>query len=195
MDEPLPEALERVLFTAAAIRERVAELGRQICIDYAPPARELTVVAVLNGSILFLADLIRQLPLPLRVDFVGASSYGSGTASAGAVTLTRGIHLDLAGRDVLLIDDILDTGLTLHALGREIARAHPGSLRTCVLLDKPARRRVPIQADYVGFTIADAFVVGYGLDYQERYRNLPYIAVLRPPAGAAGPITLPPAPA
>ena len=164
MSSTPPGTIDRVLFTAPQIQVRVEELGRQIAADYAAAAADLTVVAVLNGSILFLADLIRHLPLPLRVDFVGAASYGDQTSSSGTLVRTKAIRLDLAGRDVLLVDDILDTGLTLHQLGEEIRRARPRSLRTCVLLDKPSRRQIPVSADYVGFAIPDAFVVGYGLD-------------------------------
>lgn len=169
--------LERILISPEDIARRVRELAADINRDFA--GRDTVVVAVLNGTVIFLADLLRHLQLPLRLDFVGASSYGAGTTS-GELSFTRTARLDFRGRDVLLVDDILDTGKTLDRVATHLRSFRPRRLRTCVLLDKKARRRVKIRADYVGFHIPDEFVVGYGLDFAERYRNLPGIAILKP---------------
>ena len=169
--------VEKVLITERQIARRVKSLARQIERDY--QGREILVIALLNGTVLFLADLIRHLNLPLRLDFIGVSSYGSGVTS-GDLVFTKELRLDVRGRDVLLVDDILDTGKTLSRVLPKMQILKPRRIRTCVLLDKPSRRVEKIAPDYVGFTIPDAFVVGYGLDFSERYRNLPFIGVLRP---------------
>ena len=166
-----------VLITKTEIARRVQSLAREIHSDFA--GREMVVVSLLNGTVMFLADLIRHLSLPLRLDFIGVSSYGAGTTS-GELVFTKELRLDVRGRDVLLVDDILDTGRTMK---RVLARLHelkPRQIKTCVLLDKPARRVEKVRADYVGFQIPDLFVIGYGLDYAERYRNLPFVGVLKP---------------
>lgn len=169
--------LERVLLDSAAIDRRVRELGDSISRDYA--GRELLAVGILKGALIFLADLVRRLTVPVAIDFVAVGSYGAGTESSGAVRILKDLEQDIAGRHVLLVEDIVDTGLTLNYL-LEIFRARaPASLRVCVLLDKPERRRVPVPIDYCGFVIPDEFVVGYGLDYNERYRHLADIVVLR----------------
>jgi len=152
-------------------------LARRITRDFR--GRDLVVVPLLTGTVLFLADLIRLLPLPLRLDFLGASSYGAGT-EAGQLVITKELRMSVRGRAVLLVDDILDTGRTLLQMRHRLRELGARSIRTCVLLDKKARRAVPIEADYVGFEIPDVFVVGYGLDFAERYRNLPFVGVLRP---------------
>jgi hypoxanthine phosphoribosyltransferase len=169
--------LGMVLISAAQLKKRVHELSRQIEADYG--GSDLVVVALLNGTVLFLADLIRQLTMPLRLDFIGVSSYGLGTRSHELV-FTKELRLDVHGRDVLLVDDILDTGKTLASVLARLGDLRPRAIRTCVLLDKPSRRVAPVKADYVGFVIPDLFVVGYGLDFAERYRNLPFIGVLKP---------------
>lgn len=169
--------LSDVLITEAQLRRRVNELARAIAHDYA--GKDLTLVALLTGTVVFLADLLRRLELPLRLDFMGVSSYRAGTESHELI-YTKELRLELEGRDVLLVDDILDTGRTLTAVTAKLHSLGPRSLRTCVLLEKPARRAEPLRADYVGFVIPNAFVVGYGLDYAERYRNLPFVGVLRP---------------
>jgi hypoxanthine phosphoribosyltransferase len=169
--------VELVLISEDRIARRVAELARQIEGDYT--GRETVVVALLNGTVMFLADLIRHLSLPLRLDFMGVSSYGLGTES-GDLVFTKELRLDVRGRDVLLVDDILDTGRTLYRVSARLRELQPRRIRTCVLLDKRARRVEPIEADYVGFEIPDLFVVGYGLDFAERYRNLPFVGVLYP---------------
>ena len=169
--------IRTVLLTERQIRRRVRDLAGELTQDYA--GKDLLVVPLLTGTLMFLADLLRHLTLPLRLDFLGVSSYGAGTVS-GHLVLTKELRLEARGRHVLLVDDILDTGRTLAEVQARMAALGPRSLRTCVLLDKPARRREPVQADYVGFVIPDLFVVGYGLDFAERYRNLPFIGVLHP---------------
>ncbi len=173
---PWDANIGEVLISERQIRQRVRSLAEAITNDYA--GKELSVVALLTGTVVFLADLLRDLPLPLRLDFMGVSSYGSETVSK-SMTLTKELRMDIRGREVLLVDDILDTGRTLHLVQKKLRGLRPKSLRTCVLLDKPSRRAQPIQADYVGFIIPDLFVVGYGLDYAEKYRNLPFIGVLK----------------
>jgi hypoxanthine phosphoribosyltransferase len=171
--------IESVLITEAQIASRVAEMTAEIQRDF--KGRELVVVSLLTGTVMFLADLIRHLELPLRLDFMGVSSYGAGTES-GELVFNKELRLDVAGRDVLLVDDILDTGKTIDRVLAKLFVLRPRSLKTCVLLDKPSRRVEKVQADYVGFVIPDKFVVGYGLDYAERYRNLPFVGVLHPQA-------------
>jgi hypoxanthine phosphoribosyltransferase len=158
------------------IAARVVELGRAITRDYAEA--DLVLVGVLQGAIPFIADLMRVLPLDLTVDFLRASSYGPGTTSSRAVRLVADLSVDIADRHVLVVDDIVDTGHTLAALKRELQARGPRSVRTCVLLDKTSRRETDVTVDYVGFTIPNVFVVGYGLDYDGLYRNLPYVAAL-----------------
>jgi hypoxanthine phosphoribosyltransferase len=167
--------IANVLITQDQIAARVAEMTGQIQRDYRN--RELVVVSLLSGTVMFLADLIRHLELPLRLDFMGVSSYGAGTES-GELVFTKELRLDVKGRDVLLVDDILDTGKTMTRVLAKLKALKPRRIRTCVLLDKPARRVEKIRADYVGFEIPDYFVVGYGLDYAERYRNLPFVGIL-----------------
>jgi hypoxanthine phosphoribosyltransferase len=168
-----------ILLTQEQIATRTAELGRQIAADYA--GRPLTLVSVLKGSLPFMADLMREIPLPLRIDLMEVSSYGgTATESSGLVRIIKDLSASIAGEDVLLVEDIIDTGLTLNYLVRYLRGKSPASLRICTLLDKPARRLVDLPVDYVGFEIPDQFVVGYGLDYGERYRNLRFVGVLRP---------------
>lgn len=178
---PVPEIwredLASVLIPEGLIQKRVEELGSIIEKDYT--GKHLTLVALLNGTALFLADLIRRINIPLRLDFIGISSYRNQTVG-GEIVMTKQLQLNLQGSDVLIVDDILDSGATLQKAVDLIQSKEPASLRTCVLLEKPARRTVDIQADYVGFTIPDEFVVGYGLDYADHYRNLPFIGALHP---------------
>ena len=170
--------VEKILFTEEELQKRVAELGAQITADYA--GKNPVLASVLRGSYIFMADLTRQIKLPLTVDFMAVSSYGSGTTSSGQVEIRKDLSDSIEGRDLLIVEDILDSGNTLYYLRRILNARHPASIRICTLLDKPERRTKPIEADYKGFTIPDAFVVGYGLDYDERYRNLPYIGILKP---------------
>lgn len=168
-----------VLLSEAEIRERVAELGRQVSQDYA--GRQLTLVSVLKGSLPFMADLMREISIPVRIDLMEVSSYGgSSTESSGLVRILKDLSASIDGADVLIVEDIIDTGLTLNYLIRYLRGKNPATLRICTLLDKPARRLVDIPVDYVGFTIPDQFVVGYGLDYGELYRNLRFVGILRP---------------
>jgi hypoxanthine phosphoribosyltransferase len=171
--------IERVLISEDKIARRVKQLARQIQRDFA--GRDLVVVALLNGTVMFLADLVRHLSLPMRLDFIGVSSYGEGTTS-GELVFTKQLRLDVRGRDVLVVDDILDTGRTLKRVCATLRAHKPRRLKICVLLEKKARRSEKIRANYVGFSIPDLFVVGYGLDYAERFRNLPFVAVLKPEA-------------
>src|SRR5712691_7490879 len=169
--------VERILITDAQIARRIKLVARDIARDFT--GREMVVVPLLNGTVMFLADLIRNLSLPLRLDFIGVSSYGAGTES-GELVFTKELRLDVRGRDVLLVDDILDTGKTLYRVLGKVEALKPRRLKTCVLLNKAARRVEEVEPDYVGFQIPDYFVVGYGLDFAERYRNLPFVGVLYP---------------
>ncbi|MBI3912385.1 MAG: hypoxanthine phosphoribosyltransferase [Armatimonadetes bacterium] len=174
----MADALGEILLTEEQIRRRVAELGRQISADYA--GLELTLVCVLRGAVVFLADLIRHLSLPASIDFMAISSYGSDTQSTGVVRIVKDLDDSIQHRHVLVVEDIVDTGLTLAYLLDNLRNRSATSVRVCALLDKPARRRVPITLDYVGFTLPDCFVVGYGLDFAQRYRGLPHVVVLSP---------------
>jgi hypoxanthine phosphoribosyltransferase len=169
--------VQRVLITEEQIARRLRSLSSEVARDFT--GREMVVVALLNGTIMFLADLIRNLSLPLRLDFIGVSSYGVGTES-GQLVFTKELRLDVRGRDVLLVDDILDTGRTMVRVLGKLRALNPRRIKTCVLLNKASRRVESIEADYVGFEIPDFFVVGYGLDFAERYRNLPFVGVLHP---------------
>jgi hypoxanthine phosphoribosyltransferase len=178
--------VEEVLLGSEQVQARVAELGAQLAADYA--GRDPVLVSVLKGSIIFLADLVRAMPIPLSIDLMEVSSYGASTESSGQVRILKDLSTSIAGREVIVVEDIIDTGLTLNYLLRYLHDKGPASIRICCLLDKPARRLAEIEIDYRGFTIPDRFVIGYGLDYGERYRNLPYIGVLRPSVyGTAAP--------
>ena len=169
--------IQRVLLSERVLRQRVRELGRRISRDYA--GRDILVVAVLRGGVIFLADLIRTLSVPCALDFMAVSSY-EGTTSTGAARLTLDLNKNPEGKHILLVEDVADTGLTLARLRRILKARRVASLRTCALLDKPSGRRVPLKLDYVGFRLPPGFVVGYGLDYEEKYRNLPYVGLLKP---------------
>lgn len=171
------ESIEQQLFSVEAIAQRVQELGQQLSADYAQ--LDPLVVVVLKGSAVFASDLIRQMPISLQVDYIGTSSYGDDTQSCGQVRIVKDIEANLSGRHVLIIEDIVDTGLTLQYLLATLGLREPASLKICALLDKPSRRRAEVPVDYVGFSIDDHFVIGYGLDYASRYRQLPFIGVLK----------------
>ena len=177
--------VEEILLTEEQISERVAQLGAQLEADYA--GRDPVLVSVLKGSIIFLADLIRAMHSSLSLDLMEVSSYGTSTESSGQVRILKDLSKPIEGRDVIVVEDIIDTGLTLNYLLKYLHDKGPASIRICCLLDKPARRLAEIPIDYRGFTIPDRFVVGYGLDYDERYRNLPYIGVLKPSVYGAAP--------
>ena len=175
------------LISAERIAARVAELGARVTEDYRREGAVPHLVCVLKGGCLFLSDLMRAIDLPLRIDLMEVSSYGgNATESSGLVRILKDLSASIEGEDVLIVEDIIDTGLTLNYLIRYLRGKNPRSLRICTLLDKPARRLVEIPVDYIGFTIPDQFVVGYGLDYGERYRNLRFVGVLRPEVYGAG---------
>jgi len=168
--------LKRILIDADELAARVAELGRQIGEDYA--GREPVLVGILTGAVIFLADLMRAIPGPVQCDFMAVSSYGATSRSSGVVKITADLSASVEGRDVVVVEDIIDTGRTIGYLRRNLETRHPRSVRVCALLDKIERREVPVELEYVGFTIPNEFVVGYGLDFAGLYRNLPYLAAL-----------------
>lgn len=175
----LVDDIAEVLVSEDQIRAKVAELGAQLTADY--QGRPLTLVSVLKGSLPFMADLMRAIRIPLTIDLMEVSSYGGAvTETSGLVRILKDLSASIEGKDVVIVEDIIDTGLTLNYLMRYLRGKNPGSLKICALLDKPARRLVDIDIDYRGFSIPDRFVIGYGLDYGEAYRNLPFIGVLKP---------------
>jgi hypoxanthine phosphoribosyltransferase len=173
-------AVGEILVQPDDLSRRVRELGHQITEDYA--GRDLLLVGVLKGAVFFLSDLMREIEVPCEVDFMAVASYGSSTDSSGVVRILKDLDAPIAGRNVLIVEDIVDSGLTLQYLLRNLAARHPASIEVCALLTKPSRREVEIEPRYVGFEIPNRFVVGYGLDHAERYRNLPYVAALVQPA-------------
>lgn len=170
--------IDHVLISEEQLQARIAELGRQLTSDYAD--KKPIFVGVLKGVVMFFTDMVRATPIRCEYDFLAVSSYGSGTATSGTVRMHKDVSSDIAGRHIVILEDILDTGLTLRFVRDHLMAMNPASLKICTLLDKPERRKVDVYADYIGFTIPNEFVVGYGLDYQEEYRNLPFIGVLRP---------------
>jgi hypoxanthine phosphoribosyltransferase len=175
----VPGAPAEVLVSAAELRGRVTDLAAQVTDDYSSAARPLVAISVLKGATLFLADLLRRMPLDIEVDFMSISSYAESGAQSGVVKIVKDLECDISDRDVLIVEDIVDTGLTLNYLRRTLLEREPASLRTVTLLDKAARRIVPVELEYAGFEIPDVFVVGYGLDFQGRYRNAPDILAVR----------------
>lgn len=169
----MDQASRKILFPKETIQKRVREMANQISKDYA--GKELILIGVLKGAFIFMADLIREINIPCRVDFARLASYGAGSESSGKVVLTKDIETSIKDRDILIVEDILDTGLTMQYFVEWLKERNPKSLKTCVFLDKRKRRKVPLEADYVGFTIDDGFVVGYGLDFNEMYRFSPDI--------------------
>ena len=174
----LERGVERTLIEEQTLRDRVAELGLEISDDYA--GRDLLLVGVLKGAVFFMADLMRHLTIPCEVDFMAISSYGASTDSSGVVRILKDLDINIEGRDVLVVEDIIDSGLTLSYLMRTLEARQPASLEICALLTKPGRREIDVPVRYTGFEIPNEFVIGYGLDYAERYRNLPYVGVLDP---------------
>ncbi|KAB3533212.1 hypoxanthine phosphoribosyltransferase [Alkaliphilus serpentinus] len=168
-----------VMISKEEIAHKVKALGEEITNDYSGSGKELVVIGVLKGANVFLGDLIRQIDLPILVDFIAVSSYGLSTETSGVVKILKDLDLDVEGKDVLIIEDIVDTGLTLKYLTENFKSRNIASMKICALLDKPERRKCPIDIDYLGFEIPDKFVVGYGIDYAEKYRNLPYVAVVK----------------
>jgi hypoxanthine phosphoribosyltransferase len=173
---PEESAVGEVLVSAEEVQRRVAELGEQISRDYA--GRSLLLIGVLKGAVFFLSDLMRFIEVPVEVDFMAVASYGSATDSSGVVRILKDLDASIEGRDVLIVEDIVDSGLTLQYLMRNLGSRNPSTLEVCALLTKPERRKVDLPTRYVGFEIPNRFVVGYGLDYDERHRNLPFVAVL-----------------
>ena len=171
--------IQTVLVSEEQLRAKVAELGARISQDYA--GKDLLLVSILKGAVVFMADLMRAVTIPCSIDFMVVSSYGgTNTESTGLVKIVKDLDADLSGREVLIVEDVLDTGVTLSNLVPMLRMRHPNSVKICAILDKPARRKTSITADYRGFEVPDAFVVGYGLDYDEKYRNLPFVGVLKP---------------
>ena len=174
--ETVKDAVGEILIEEDALQARIRELGGEISGDYA--GRELLLVGVLKGAVFFMADLMRELSIPCEIDFMAISSYGAGTDSSGVVRILKDLDENIAGRDVLVVEDIIDSGLTLSYLMRSLKARKPASLEICALLTKPERREVEVPVRFVGFEIPNKFVIGYGLDFAERYRNLPYVGVL-----------------
>ena len=170
--------IQEVLFSEQQLADKVAELGARISADYA--GKDPLIVSVLKGSYVFMADLTRRISIPCNVDFMAVSSYGAGTKTTGEVQIIKDIGSKIDGRHLIIVEDILDSGMTLSYLKGLLQGRNPASIRIATLLDKPSRRKVDLKADYVGFEVPDEFVVGYGLDYDEHYRNLPYVGVLKP---------------
>lgn len=170
--------MEKILLSEAEIKAKVAELGKIISEEY--KGKNLLLVTVLKGAVVFLADLMREIDIFAEIDFMVVSSYGSGVKTSGVVKIVKDLDIPLEGREILIVEDILDSGLTLSYIKEMLESRGPASIKIVTLLDKPSRRKVNLQADYTGFTVPDEFVVGYGLDYDEKYRNLPYIGILKP---------------
>jgi hypoxanthine phosphoribosyltransferase len=170
-----------ILVDEETLRARVAELGAEVSVDYR--GRDLLLIGVLKGAVFFMADLMRHLTIPCEVDFMAISSYGDSTDSSGIVRILKDLDINIEGRDVLVVEDIIDSGLTLSYLMRNLESREPATLEVCALLTKPARRQIDVPVRYIGFEIPDRFVVGYGLDFAERYRNLPYVAVMSQDVG------------
>lgn len=179
MEHQLDNDILRVLLSKEDIAQKVREMGAQISRDYAD-SKGLMLVTILKGAVVFLADIMREITVPNEIDFMVVSSYGSGVKSSGVVKIVKDLDVPLAGKDLLIVEDILDSGLTLSYIRELLESRSPNSIRIATLLDKPARRKVDLQANYVGYAVPDEFVVGYGLDYNELYRNLPYIGILKP---------------
>ena len=176
--ETVKDAVGEILIEADALQARITELGQEISTAY--EGRDLLLVGVLKGAVFFMADLMRELTVPCEVDFMAVASYGSKTDSSGVVRILKDLDVNIAGRDVLVVEDIIDSGLTLSYLMRSLRARKPASLEICALLTKPDRREIEVPVKFVGFEIPNKFVIGYGLDFAERYRNLPYVAVLHP---------------
>ncbi|MGI6712144.1 MAG: hypoxanthine phosphoribosyltransferase [Bacillota bacterium] len=170
--------VKKILITEEEIRAKLRELGQEITKDYS--GKDLLIVGILKGSFVFMGDLIRNIDVPIQVDFMEISSYGCATESSGAVRILKDLDNDIEGRNVLIVEDIVDTGLTLSYLIDNLWSRKPSSLKICTFLNKPSRRKVPLEVNYNGYNIPDEFVVGYGLDYAEKYRNLPYVAIVKP---------------
>ncbi len=174
----MEQDIQKVLYSSEYLSQVVAGLGRRISEDYR--GKNLLLVSVLKGSVVFMADLMRAITIPCSIDFMAVSSYGSGTKTSGVVKIIKDLDINLQGKDLLLVEDILDSGMTLQYIRDMLQQRNPSSIKLCTLFDKPERRTVDIYPDYFGAIVPDAFIVGYGLDYDEKYRNLPYVGILKP---------------
>ena len=172
-----PKTIGEVIYTREDIKKRVEELGKQISEEYA--GKEIILVCILKGSFAFTADLAREIDIPCSIEFMQVSSYSNGTTTSGSLKIIKDINVPVDGKHLLIIEDIIDTGITLNNLKKMFDTRNPASVKLCAFLDKPSRRQEPIEADYVGFTVEDNFLVGYGLDYAQHFRNLPYVAILK----------------
>ena len=170
--------VESVLLSAEKLAQRITAMGNEITADY--EGREILMIGVLRGAVIFMSDLARAIKVPVAIDFMAVSSYGAGTTSSGAVRILKDLDEDVEGKHLLIVEDIIDSGLTLKYLLENLKSRRPASIKLCALLNKPERRRVDVHIDYNGFTVPDHFVIGYGLDYAEKYRNLPFIGILKP---------------
>jgi hypoxanthine phosphoribosyltransferase len=180
----LERAVSEILIDDEQLQRRIAELGEEISVDYA--GRDLLLVGVLKGAVFFMSDLMRHLTIPCEIDFMAITSYGDSTDSSGVVRILKDLDINIDGRDVLVVEDIIDSGLTLSYLMRNLEAREPASLAVCALMTKPERREIDVPVRYVGFEIPNHFVIGYGLDFAERYRNLPYVGVLHPEIAPQG---------
>ena len=176
----LHEDIEKVVFSEEQIQQRIAEMAKEITEDYKDVKEDIFCVAIMKGAVMFYTDLLRKLELPVHLDFMIASSYGNGTSTTGSVKILKDLDYDIEGKHLIVIEDIIDTGTTMNYLSKYFKERKPKSVKLCSLLSKPSRRLVDVNIDYCGFTVPDEFLVGYGLDYAEIYRNLPYIGVLKP---------------
>lgn len=170
-------AVKEVLCTEQQLQEKIAELGAAITKDY--QGKDLLMVSILKGSVMVMADLMRAVDLPLQIDFMNVSSYGAGTETKGSVKILKDLDVDIKGKNLLIVEDILDSGVTLYNLMNMLQQRNPASIEICALFSKPSRRKVDVEAKYIGYEIPDAFIVGYGLDYDEKFRNLPYVGILK----------------
>ena len=170
------EVMGKILFTEEEIRKRAKEIGEQIGRDY--EGEEIVLLGTLKGAVLWMSDLMKEIPMDVTIDFISASSYGSSTSTSGVVKIKKDVDMDLFNKNVIIVEDIVDTGTTLNYLKEYLKERNPKDVKICTLLDKPARRVIDLKPDYIGFTVDDLFVIGYGLDYDQKYRNLPYISYL-----------------
>src|SRR5699024_2501665 len=173
----MEEVVKEILVTTDAIQKRVKELGQEITEDY--KGKDLMLVGILKGAVIFMSELAQEIKLPITMDFMAVSSYGDSSQSSGVVRIIKDLDSHIEGKDILIVEDIIDTGLTLDYLTDNIRKRKPNSVRICTLLDKPDRRKIEVPVDYVGFEVPDEFIIGYGIDYAEKYRNLPYISALK----------------
>ncbi len=180
VSKDMDQDIEKVFYTEEQLQARIAELGAQITADYKDFDEEIFCVGILKGAVMFYTDLVRQIKLPINFDFMIASSYGNSTSTSGTVKILKDLDYDIEGKHLLVIEDIIDSGTTMHYLKKYFAARKPKSVKLCSLFSKPSRRTVDVDIDYCGFTVPDEFLVGYGLDYAEKYRNLPYVGVLKP---------------